>query len=443
MTPKTIFAHFKAAVNYVADNIRLFVNNPDGDFTRGGKIPIKKLLSFLVYQGSNTLGNEINEAYNFSADRPSASAFVQKRAKLKPEGVEEMFRQFTRSLYKRLPAPKYRLIADDGSTLSFLSNPKLADKEYHTHQGNSEKGCYGVHINAFYDLDTNLYTDAEIQPVAEKDEYAAFALMVDRYPVRKDSPAIFIVDRGICSYNNMAHVIEKGQFFLFRAKDIKSKGLLHKIEFPDTEEFDTTVKLILYRNQTQENISLLPDGIHRFIGKDTSFHFLDPGAPGFYELSFRAVRFKLSDGSFEALVTNLPADSFSVEKLKEIYNRRWGIETSFRHLKYAVGMLKLHASKPEFVCQEVWARLIAYNFTIAVINCVHIPGSSRKYSYKIKVVAAVFACKQFIRDALTRHTFNIVALLSKELTIIRPNRHFSRLKTAHFRKPAYFIYRPS
>ena len=443
MTPKTIFAHFKAAVNHVADNIRLFVNNPDGDFTRGGKIPIKKLLSFLVYQGSNTLGNEINEAYNFSADRPSASAFVQKRAKLKPEGVEEMFRQFTRSLYKRLPAPKYRLIADDGSTLSFLSNPKLAKEKYHTHQGNSEKGCYGVHINAFYDLDTNLYTDAEIQPVAEKDEYAAFAMMVDRYPVRKDSPAIFIVDRGICSYNNMAHVIEKGQFFLFRAKDIKSKGLLHKIEFPDTEEFDTTVKLILYRNQTQENISLLPDGIHRFIGKDTSFHFLDPGAPGFYELSFRAVRFKLSDGSFEALVTNLPADSFSVEKLKELYNRRWGIETSFRHLKYAVGMLKLHASKPEFVCQEVWARLIAYNFTIAVINCVHIPGSSRKYSYKIKVVAAVFACKQFIRDALTRHTFNIVALLSKELTATRPNRHFSRLKTAHFRKPAYFIYRPS
>ena len=56
MTPEIIFAHFKAAVNHVADNIRLFVNNPDGDFTRNGKIPIKKLLSFLVYQGSNTLG---------------------------------------------------------------------------------------------------------------------------------------------------------------------------------------------------------------------------------------------------------------------------------------------------------------------------------------------------------------------------------------------------
>ena len=157
MTPKTIFAHFKAAVNHVADNIRLFVNNPDGDFTRGGKIPIKKLLSFLVYQGSNTLGNELNEAYNFSADRPSASAFVQKRAKLKPEGVEEMFRQFTRSLYKRLPAPKYRLIADDGSTLSFLSNPKLAKEKYHTHQGNSKKAAT-AYISTHFMIWIPIYT---------------------------------------------------------------------------------------------------------------------------------------------------------------------------------------------------------------------------------------------------------------------------------------------
>ena len=443
MTPEIIFAHLEAAINHVADNIRAFVKNPDGDFTRNGKIPIKKLLSFLVYQGSNSLRNELNAAYSFSADRPSASAFVQKRAKLKSEGVEEMFRQFSRSLYNHLPSEKYRLIADDGSTLSFLSNPKLAQEEYHTRQGNSEKGCYGVHISAFYDLDTNLYTDAVIQPVALKDEYATFAMMVDRYPVRKDCPAIFIVDRGICSYNNMAHVIEKGQFFLFRAKDIDSKGLLHNIEFPDTEEFDTTVKLILYRKQTKENKRLLPDGNHRFIGKDTSFHFLAPGAPGFYALSFRVVRFKLSDGSFEALVTNLPTDSFSVEKLKELYDRRWGIETSFRHLKYSVGMIKLHASKPDFVCQEVWARLIAYNFTIAVINCVVIPVSSRKFSYKISVAAAVFACKEFIRDALTLHTFNIAALLAREIIPIRPDRRFSRLKTAHFRKPAYFIYRPS
>lgn len=443
MTPEIIFAHFESAVNNVADNIRSFVKNPNGDFTRNGKIPIKKLLSFLVYQGSNSLRNELNEAYSFSADRPSASAFVQKRAKLKPEGVEEMFRQFSQSLYNHLPSEEYRLIADDGSTLSFLSNPKLAEEKYHNHQGNTEKGCYGVHINAFYDLDTNLYTDAEIQPVTQKDEYAAFARMVDRYPVCKDSPAIFIVDRGICSYNNMAHVIEKGQFFLFRAKDIESKGLLHHIEFHNTEEFDTTVKLILYRKQTKENKRLLPDGNHRFIGKDTSFDFLEYGTLGFYELFFRVVRFKLSDDSFETLVTNLPTDSFSAEKLKEFYNRRWGIETSFRHLKYSVGMLKLHASKPDFVCQEVWARLIAYNFSIAVINCVHIPGSSRMFSYKISVAAAVFACKEFIRDALSLHSFNIAALLARELIPIRPDRHFSRLQTAHFRKPAYFIYRPS
>ncbi len=42
--------------------------------------------------------------------------------------------------------------------------------------------------------------------------------MVDRY--NSDTPTIFTTDRGYESYNNMAHVQEKGQKFLTRLKDI-------------------------------------------------------------------------------------------------------------------------------------------------------------------------------------------------------------------------------
>ena len=61
------------------------------------------------------------------------------------------------------------------------------------------------------------------------------------------------------------------------------------------------------------------------------------------------------------LLTNLPSDKFPPHKLKEIYSMRWGIETSFRELKYAIGLTSFHARKPDFIKQEIYARLLLYN----------------------------------------------------------------------------------
>ena len=83
-----------------------------------------------------------------------------------------------------------------------------------------------MHINAFYDLNRHIYTNALIQPAHQKDEFSAFCKLVDSHRSVSDTKIVFMGDRGYCSYNNMAHVIEKGQYFLFRTKDINSKGLI-------------------------------------------------------------------------------------------------------------------------------------------------------------------------------------------------------------------------
>lgn len=76
-----------------------------------------------------------------------------------------------------------------------------------------------MHLNAMYDLMNRIYTDIVIQPARTENEHAAFCEMVDRYNGLEKT--IFIVDRGCESYNNLAHVIEKWAFFLFRRKDIR------------------------------------------------------------------------------------------------------------------------------------------------------------------------------------------------------------------------------
>lgn len=76
--------------------------------------------------------------------------------------------------------------------------------------------------------------------------------MVDRHVLSDGTKDVFIGDRGI-ALNNMAHVIEKGQYFLFRTKDIHSKGLVGNSEFPDTDSFDIQVNVTLVCSHKKKN----------------------------------------------------------------------------------------------------------------------------------------------------------------------------------------------
>lgn len=62
-----------------------------------------------------------------------------------------------------------------------------------------------------------------------------------------------------------------------------------------------------------------------------------------YKLPVQIVRFKISDDSYEVIATNLSEDLFFSDDLKMLYSMRWGIETSFRDLKYTVGLRYFHA----------------------------------------------------------------------------------------------------
>ncbi|EHD53121.1 isopentenyl pyrophosphate isomerase [Streptococcus pneumoniae GA16531] len=54
------------------------------------------------------------------------------------------------------------------------------------------------------------------------------------------------------------------------------------------------------------------------------------------------VRLEVEEGKYETLVTNT---DYSVQELKNLYASRWGIETSFRDLKYSIGLVNFHAKK--------------------------------------------------------------------------------------------------
>ena len=73
-----------------------------------------------------------------------------------------------------------------------------------------------------------------------------------------------------------------------------------------------------------------------------------------YPMSIRITCLKLNDDSYEYLISNLPMDSFSSNDLKDLYWKRWGIETSFRRLKYALSLVYLHSVNRQLIIQEVF-----------------------------------------------------------------------------------------
>ena len=88
----------------------------------------------------------------------------------------------------------------------------------------------------------------------------------------------------------------------------------------------------------------------------------------FYHLPFRILKIKLSNETYETIITNLSAEDFPLEEVKKIYSMRWGIETSFRDLKYPLGLLNFHARKTELIYQEIYAHLLLHNFVSLIIS---------------------------------------------------------------------------
>ena len=182
-------------------------------------------------------------------------------------------------------------------------------------------------MNALYNLDKHIYVDAIIQNRRDWNEHEAFVSMVDRSEIPK---ALVIADRGYESYNNMAHIQEKGWRFLIRIKDGKT-GIKDGLDLPTEGAFDTDIHMKLTRKQTKEVKELLKDRNHyRFLPVNSTFDFLpqtnrtkDPVV--FYELNFRVVRFQISDDAYETILTNLDRAEYPPGKIKELYALRWGI----------------------------------------------------------------------------------------------------------------------
>lgn len=399
-----------------------YARNPGKDFTRKRTLTPAALIYLILTMDEKSIWKGLLGHFQRRINTPSASAFVQQRQKLLPAAFEDLFRQFTGFLRPHKKFRGYRLLAVDGSSLKSGAYP--ADSEAYRPGTEHQHSWNLFHINALYDLESGIYTDVIVQKEHTKHEAKALCQMMERSGIT--GPVILLADRNYEAYNNFACLEQKGWKYLIRIKDRGRKNA-YGIKLPDQSEFDLPVHMTLGRltpRQLKQRGLPVPERYYQ-VPNSVTFDYLESECD-FYTWSARVVRLKLEDGSTQMLITNLNPMEFPLPALQALYARRWGIETSFRDLKYTVGLIHLHSRKPDLVLQEIFAAFTIFNFTQAAAWNADEEWGRSKYERRVNFSHAVYLCCEALRGKLG----DIKGLLERTLQPRRPKRSYPRPKIA-------------
>ena len=146
-------------------------------------------------------------------------------------------------------------------------------------------------------------------------------------------------------------------------------------------------------------------------------------------LSFRIVRFKITDDTYETVVTKLDVCSFPADELKKLYHMRWGDipwDCSISTQK-----------KTESVLQEIFASLIMFNFAELLTSQVISQKKNRKYTYKADFSAAVHICRQFLLGNVSPP--DLETMIARYVSLVRPGKNYQR--NLEPRSAVSFLYR--
>lgn len=425
-----------ATLNEIAADPQKYAVNPGKDFTRNRKMGFRDTILMLLTMEADCIKEELYRYFGRTTDAPSKAAFYKQRKKLNEMALANLLFTFNAKLTKKLYNDKYQFIACDGSAVDIFRNPNDPDTFFEPN-GKSTRGFNQVHINAFYSILDRRFTNLVIQPGRKRNEYSAFCEMVDAAG-NDGTPTVYFADMGYASYNNFAHVIENGQFFLIRCNDKRLQGILGR-PIEGLKEMDCHVDRILTRTQSKKKYSRpeLMDQ-YRYTCKAVPMDYLNNDRAE-YDISLRIVRFEIAPGSFENIITNLPDIEFNFDDFKELYHMRWNEENSFRDLKYPLCLKALHSKKYEYIVQEIWARAILHNFSSEIITGVEIEQHNTKYEYQANFAEAFKTCRDFLRihDGVSK--MEVESLIAQNIEPIRPGRTFARQH--RFKLPISFCYR--
>lgn len=430
-------SHVKSVLLELIDDISAnpanYVMNPCKDFIRNRKLTLSTTIKLILSLSNKSTQDEILDFFEHDIETPSLSALIQQREKIAETLFPTLLSQFNNSFRPTKFYKGYRLLACDGSDINIFHNPNDSST-YYKNPG-TEKGFNELHIDALYDLCNHTYLDINIDGRHNQNEQRAMVNFISKHEY--NSKTIFIADRNYECWNVLAYAQNKGVHFLIRAKDINSNGILKSFRIDkNIGSFDLDLPINLVRSK--KCINKANPSTYRLMATNVTFDFLPQGTMGVFPLKMRVVRFKIDNNRYESIITNLPRDIFSAEEIKNLYSMRWGIETSFRELKHALALNKFHSKKVNHIHQEIFAKVILYNFCSIITMHVASKQKKKKHTYQINFSRAIKECKHFFFSNVADPP-DVEAVIQKYMLPIRLGR--SNPRKVKIREKSTFLYR--
>lgn len=443
------------AVSSIAAHIHDYTES-QADFTRKRKLDAETFIKTTLNMQGNSLNAELYDAFPDIDARPTASAYEQAKAKLSHKAFEDLFHRYNASDAGGPTldaAQSYRLYAIDGCTFNVPwkkgSEFAVDRSEWKRNRNGTEpKNLAMFHANMLYDLMGRTYEDCIVQKMSDADERAAAIDMLNR--IAGSGPYIVIMDRGYSAFNlfETCNRLENCHYAIRTQAD----GIKEIKELPDGEcdldmEFRITTSNHFYTQNHKSDpylhlVNTMGRSHTKEYSKNTNYHRWD--FEQFCTVRCRVVKFRINDGDsdkeqWEVLVTNLNRFEFPVSRMKELYHMRWGIETSFRELKYALGAISFHSKKPDFIRMELFAHLTMFNAVSRHIREVSVPQTGHKHEYAVDFKMACCAVRRYYRMYPPEPDGDVYADILSYLTPVRSGRKDKR--RLRYKPAVWFLYR--
>ena len=287
------------------------------DFTRERKLPFERLCVSLLKDRARATQTRLLDFFREGDFKkgitfPSASAFDQARAKLLGDFFHEWTHRAVDFFYANFPRESlvttwmgWRLIAVDCSTIILPDNPET--RHFYSIQTNQVPGSETVCGLASFAFD--ILNELPINACLEKVQ-AEKNLLFNNHFKLFSSDMIVIYDRGYADYAVAAmHVLRDVHFIIRCPTSSTYKEIEDFVKSSDRDRIIDLHATKHYKRQVKEGVY--------------------PAA-----IKVRLVKIKLPKGKVEVLMTSLlDRKKYKIADFKFLYERRWGVESGFYHLK--------------------------------------------------------------------------------------------------------------
>jgi hypothetical protein len=394
-----------------------YIDRPFKDFTRKSPLNFKRTISLIVGLLRKSLAIELFDFFKATdLDVVTKSAISQRRKSIKPAFFKDFFElsgnQFYRCFknYKRWKG--FLLFAVDGT------GQMLPDESW--------IGEYlGFHRNRYNSVPSTriLFTFDILNKVIRRADFHTqkSGEIVNAYPNVSTLPvkSISIYDRGF-NGNGLPYLhLRHGSHCIIRLPTKRSPTIQNFI-LSGQKEMLITLKLQGRALKTLRELELNPV----------------INTP----LSVRFIRVDLPTGEVEVLMTTITdCRKYPPELFDDLYDSRWGVETSIFILKSFLQMAQFSAYTLPGVEQDLWSTFWMFNVQSTIMHSaedeVKVIYQNRKYNYQINRNVTAGILKRYIADLFTdsiRRWANMIKELQKNfishLEPIRPRPNRERVK---------------